>query len=91
MGPWCVWVPVRLERKAWRAGEFVGTGGTVQVRMSPGMLRSKNLKRVRIKLRSKTGTGVNYEIKCSGGGHSICHCSITKGNLPLNTMKSEDS
>lgn len=61
---------MRLERKAWSAGELE-SGGIGQVRKGPGTFRFKNLKKIRMKLRSKMGTGVNCEIQCSGGGHSI--------------------
>lgn len=60
IGPWCVWVSLRLERKAWSAGEFVGTGGTGQVRKGSGKVRFKNLKKVRMKLKPKMDTEIKY-------------------------------
>lgn len=54
---------VRLEVVAWRAGEFVGTKGTGQVREGPGKFRRK--------LRSKISIDVNCTKQALRGGYRI--------------------
>lgn len=48
-----VCISVRLERKAWSPGEFVGTGGTGKVRKGPGKFRYKTWKENEAKIKDE--------------------------------------